>query len=99
MNTSPIPEKIIKDIEAEREYAAQYWNEDFDRNNSINDWAAYINQYLARATKMRPADFSESMEQQRDRQRIALVKVAGLAISALEAFDRNEEFYPRHYDY
>ncbi len=99
MSTSPIPEKIIKDIEAEREYAAQYWDEDFDRNNSINDWAAYINLYIARATKMRPKDWSESLEEQKKRQREAMVKVANLAIAALEAFDRNEEFYPRHYDY
>ncbi len=99
MSTSPIPEKIIKDIEAEREYASQYWNEDFDRNNTINDWVAYINIYLARAAKMRPTDWSESLEEQKKRQREAMVKVANLAIAALEAFDRNEEFYPRHYDY
>ena len=98
MSTS-IPENIIKDIEKEREYAAQYWDEDFDRNNSINDWAAYINQYLARGTKMRPSDFSESPDEQKVRERAAMVKVANLAISALEAFDKNGEFYGRHYDY
>lgn len=101
MNTSsrPIPTNIIEDIEKEREHASQYWDPEFDRNNSINDWAAIINIYLARGTKMRPKDFSESPDQQKERQRKAMVEVAGLAIAALEAFDNNNEFYGRHYDY
>ncbi len=98
MSTSriPIPEQIITDIEAERHYASQYWDEGFDAQNTINDWNTYINIYLARATKMRTKE--EPPEQQRARQRKSLVKAANLCISALEAFDENGGFPDRHYD-
>ena len=97
-----IPDRIIEDIEKERGYAAQYWNAEFDSKNTVNDWAAYINNYLSDAVRMRgrhPAVApSESVHEMRQRQRKALVKVANLAVSALEAFDDNDGFQERHYD-
>lgn len=108
MNTPPveIPKVIIDDIEAERGYSSQYWDKDFDSLNTINDWAAYINIYLARGTKVRTNTdrVEESVGAMHRRQREALVKAASLCISALEAFDNNGAiddvgfFEPRHYD-
>ena len=95
-NRIKIPDQIIADIETERCYALKYWDQEFDSKNTINDWAAYINVYLARAIKMRKD--GEPVEQQRSRQRSGLIKVANLAIAALEAFDENDGFQERHYD-
>ena len=93
----PIPERIIEDIERERDYSSPRWDEEFDNKNTINDWAAYVNNYLARATAMKTAQ--EPHEAWRDRQRKSLVKAASLCISALEAFDRRGGGNaPRHYD-
>lgn len=86
-NTRP---QIFADIEKERAYQDEKWGTQFDDRNTINDWAAYITLYLGeRATKMgrTPAE-----------QREGLVKVATLAIAAIETFDRNQGFPPRHYD-
>jgi hypothetical protein len=91
-----IPEQIIKDLEAERAYASKYWDPDFDACNTVNDWATYVMIYLSRATKMRGRE--EPPEQQRARQRSAMVKAASLCISALEAFDEANGFPDRHYD-
>ncbi len=97
-----IPHNIVDDIENERGYSAQFWDKDFDSLNTINDWAAYINIYLARGTKQSPQ--LETADSMHSRQRVALVKAASLCISALEAFDNNGAddgdgfFEPRHYD-
>ena len=98
-----IPHNIVDDIENERGYSAQFWDKDFDSLNTINDWAAYINIYLARGTYL-GTKVSETADQLHARQRVALVKAASLCISALEAFDNNGAddgdgfFEPRHYD-
>lgn len=101
-----IPHNIIDDIEAERGYSAQYWDKDFDALNTINDWTAYINIYLARGTWLggKLNVVHETATQIHTRQRKALVQAASLCISALEAFDNNGAeddlgfFEPRHYD-
>ena len=95
-----IPTNIIEDIEQERAYSAALWSGEFDSRNTVNDWAAYINNYLARATIMRGrhTDAGETREEHRARQRKSLVKAAGLVISALESFDDNGGFAERHYD-
>lgn len=87
---------IFEEIVAEREYqgrmagpTATGWSTEFDDANTLNDWASYFAQYTARATKMG----TPSAEQRK-----AVVKVAALAVAALEAFDRNGGFAPRHYD-
>jgi len=94
--STPVPDKIIADINQEREHAQKYWDPDFDACNTVNDWGTYINIYLARATKMR--DKTTPFEQYSADQRKALVKVANLAIAALETFDENDGFPDRHYD-
>lgn len=79
---------LLGDIAAERQYQVQKWGNDFDDDNTINDWSAYITKYNGNAA------FADD----KDDQRKQMVKVATLAIAALEAFDRNDGFPERHYD-
>lgn len=81
---------IFEEIEKERAYQDGKWDTAFDDKNTVNDWAAYINLYASeRATKMGTENA---------KQRKGILKVATLAIAALETFDRNHGFAPRHYD-
>jgi hypothetical protein len=82
---------LFDQIATERQYQDQRWGTEFDDKNTLNDWAAYINVYLTRALCMENVGKPEN-------QRIAMVKVAALSVAALEAFDRNGKFAPRHYD-
>lgn len=84
-----IRNSIFAQINTERAYQDKKWGTVFDDKNTINDWGTYIGIYLARATKMGT---------ERTGQREAMVKVATLAVAALETFDRNNGFAPRHYD-
>lgn len=81
--------KVMNEISAERQHQQQKWGDAFDDNNTVNDWGTYIGIYLARATTMQATKLE---------QREALVKVATLAVAAVETFDRNEGFARRHYD-
>lgn len=80
---------IINEIIAERVYQDNKWGTEFDDQNTINDWGTYINIYLAKATNM-AASAAEQRKQ--------LVKVATLAVAAIQTFDRNGQFPGRHYD-
>lgn len=80
---------ILSEITSERVYQDNKWGLDFDNKNTINDWGSYIGIYTARGT---------SMGADKPTQRSALLKVATLAVAALEAFDRNGGFPARHYD-
>lgn len=84
-----IRDTIFQQINDERRYQDTVWGTAFDDKNTLNDWLQYINQYGSKASKMgvRPEE-----------QRAMLVKVAALAVAALETFDRNNGFAPRHYD-
>lgn len=84
-----LTEKAINEILKEMGCARCKWDADFDDNNTLNDWIAYVVQYASSAV-----DFSLTKEQQRQR----LVKAGGLIIHALVAQDRNNGFAPRHYD-
>jgi len=81
-------EKVLAEIREERDYQDDEWGQEFDDNNTLNDWAAYIGHYKARAT---------SMGSSPNIQRKSMMKVAALAVAACEAFDRNGQFPPRHY--
>lgn len=81
--------KILCDILAERKYQDEMWGTRFDDNNTINDWVTHIVKYCGRATV-----FEADPENQRE----AMIKVAALAVAALETFDRNGRFAPRHYE-
>ena len=82
-------EKILEKIRSERCYQCDKWGNDFDDQNTINDWSAYISEYLGKATAFRAL---------KKDQRNNLLEVATLAIAALESFERNGKFADRHYD-
>jgi len=84
-----IRKKIFEEIDAERHYQDAKWGIEFDKKNTLNDWWAYINYYFSRSAEMG----NTKRQQRRD-----LVKVAALAVAALERFDENHGFTPRHYD-
>jgi hypothetical protein len=81
--------QIFEQIEAERKYQDGKWGDEFDKKNTLNDWVTYINIYAGQAAKM-----GNSKEEQRTQ----MLKVATLAVAALERFDENDGFAPRHYD-
>ena len=68
--------------------ARHMWGVAFDSQNTLNDWAAYINIYLGKAT---------SMGASRETVIKDLRKAAGLAVSALYCAE-NDLLAPRHYD-
>lgn len=80
---------IIDEIKTERTYQDQKWGTTFDDKNTINDWVTYITQYATKAVAMGIS---------KDDQRKFLLKTATLGVAALETFDRNKGFAPRHYD-
>jgi len=84
-------DKIFGEINAERDYQDEKWGSEFDNSNTLNDWATYITIYLGHAANMDNINDSET-------QRSHMLKVAALAVAALETFDRNKGFAPRHYD-
>lgn len=77
--------KVYELIDAEREYQAVRWLEQFDCANTPNDWVAYITHHLGKAV---------TLPWSMDAFRTALVKVAALAVVILE----REDYAPRHYD-
>lgn len=80
---------IVTDIIKELEYQKTIWGKEFDDKNTVNDWVTYIVHYASKA-----AMDSKTVDKQRE----AMVKTATLAISAVQAFDRNNEFADRHYE-
>lgn len=94
-----IPQTIHDELDVEREYQFSKaregkvpgeagWSHEFDDHNTLSDWVAYITDYAGRAANS--SNFSESRKN--------LVKAATLACAALEAWDRNKGFPPRHFD-
>lgn len=68
--------------------AHEQWGTKFDEKNTLNDWIAYINIYLGKASSMGASKETVKKE---------LRKAAGLAMSALFHAE-NESLAPRHYD-
>lgn len=80
---------IYDELREEREYQDKKWGHAFDDKNTINDWCSYITRYAGNAA------FAETQSQARWQ----FLKVAALAIAAIEAFERNNDtFSVRHYD-
>lgn len=83
-----VQDEALNAIRVEREYQNKRWGTEFDDNNTINDWVTYITRYAGQAAF---AEVGQSQVTQ-------LVKVAALAVAALEAYARNDGFPSRHYD-
>jgi hypothetical protein len=70
------------EIQAERAHQEQKWGTAFDDRNTPYNWAAYIGQYATRNLIGDPTQVSA------DKFRADMVKVAALAVAAIEAHDR-----------
>ncbi len=91
------PRQAILDlIASERDYQEGRWGTRFDDRNTINDFVTYITRYAGNAA-FEP-DFHKTQVARREHQRQQLVKVAALAVAAIETIDRNGELARRHYD-
>ena len=96
-----IPTRIIEDLQNERVYQVTRgregkiegesgWSYEFDDSNTVSDWTRYIVNYLGKAggtTKVEPENYRKNM-----------IKVAALAIAAVEAFDRNGSMPKNHWE-
>lgn len=79
METTPARAGLYAEVEDERQYQEALWGQASDDKNTETNWKVYIADYLHghnRAEKYR-GDFRKRM-----------VKVAALALAAVEAFDR-----------
>jgi hypothetical protein len=89
-------DSIYKEIVAERTYQKQRWGDEADDTlNTPWMWAAYISQY---ATKWMAGTFLPLKPDVTDAFRAGMIKVATLAIAAIESVDRqrankNKTFY------
>ena len=84
-------QRLYNEIENEISLQAKpKWDENFDDKNTANDWIAYIAHYASKGCTL-PFDSPTF--------RKAMVVTAGLAISAIETYDRNNgNMAKRHYD-
>jgi len=76
--------EVYAAIDAERAYQAK-WGLEFDHANTPNDWVTYIVKYLGQCV---------TLPWNGDTFRKQMVKVAALAVAALEQYD----YAPSHYD-
>lgn len=81
-------QKIFDDVKEERKYQDKKRGLEFDKNNTANDWSAYILTYLANAAAM-PTGSEEY--------RKLMIKAAALSFAAIEMHD--DKLMPkRHYE-
>ena len=81
-------DEIFSEIKAERKFQDSKWGTAFDDKNTANDWTAYINEYNGySSTPLNPELWRKRM-----------IKVAAIAVAAIETFDRNGSLPARHYD-
>lgn len=81
--------QVVVNLKAEREYQETRWGTEFDDQNSANDWVSYINRYTAKA-----CEFNISQDEFEE----AMLKVAAIAVGAIETSRRNGGPAARHYD-
>lgn len=79
---------ILQEVVTEHKRALAKWGTEFDEKNTPNDWAHYINYYASTAA---PLEFQGELFEAN------MLKVAGLALSALKQY-RGNGLSPRHYD-
>lgn len=80
-------EEVIKQIIAEREYQMNKvgWSTEWDDNNKPHEWAGYITHYLGRNLAGDPMNIDS------EKFRNDLLKVASLAVAAIESLDRKNK--------
>jgi hypothetical protein len=74
---------IFSEVSAERDVQDAKWGHKFDDRNTPYNWAAYIAQYATRNLIGDPYAVSDA------KFRVDMVKVAALAVAAIESIDRS----------
>lgn len=80
----------IKALREESNHSAKKWGEDFDEQNTLNDWTAYAQVYVGRAVDMGNIN-------NRSTQYKALIKAANILLTAATRV-RRRALRARHYD-
>lgn len=84
-----ISHNLIRELDAEHEYQKKKWGTSGDDSkNTPWMWASYISQY---ATKWMVGEFLPIGRTTTESFRTCMVKVATIAISAIESIDRQRE--------
>lgn len=82
-------QQIVNEVLSEREYNEEKWgNEADDTKNRPNDWIAYIASY---STRWFTGGFSPYKPHEVLDFRKCMIKVAAIAIAAVESLDRQQE--------
>lgn len=78
-----ILEEITQERKRQLDLSVGGNTEEFDKNNSMNDWIAYVTAYLGRAAQ-------KSVRNERENQtfRDNMLKAASLCVAAIEANDK-----------
>ena len=80
---------VYEEIQEEREYQNQKWGTEVDDSkNTPWMWAAYIGQY---ATRWMVGSFLPLKRDVTNEFRTCMIKVASIAIAAVESIDRQRE--------
>jgi hypothetical protein len=80
---------IVQSIIQERLYQLKRWGNGFDDTHRQNDWIAFITAYAARGMDPKDCNLKDTFHSP-TAFRTAMVKVATLAVAAIEAVDRYE---------
>jgi hypothetical protein len=85
---------VISEVSAERQRQKRdLYDTDFDDQNTINDWIAYVCRYASDAEGFVDGTFHPSIF------RSKMLKAAAIAVAAVETYDRLDgNMAPRHYD-
>lgn len=82
-------ETIYDEIKSERKYQTHKWgNETDDTMNEPNDFVSYIGAYMS---KWFPGGFVPYTTETVDEFRKSMIKVASIAVAAVESIDRQRE--------
>jgi hypothetical protein len=80
---------IYRQIEDERLYQQHRWGDNADdTKNTPNDWVAYISKH---STRWSPGGFPPYSGETIDKFRKQMIKVAALAVAAIESLERQTE--------
>jgi hypothetical protein len=83
-------QQIFEAINKERDYQNTLWGSEFDTHNTADDWATFITYYVTR-------NLVKKNFNQRDFE-IDMIKVASIAIAAIESCGETGKFSPRHWE-
>lgn len=85
-------EKILDEVFTERSYQESRWGNEFDNLNTVSDWISFITCYASMCGTGSPPPDGRDF-------RSCMVKVAALAVAAVETYDRRGgDMAPRHWD-